>query len=194
MKTLRTLLIYFLLIGGSLLFVWPFLWMAATSAKLDRELFGETLQLWPQRPIPRLQSPYVDDRLFADLRGPRLEETLAMIEADLAAVDYSWPNDLDRAALQRQTARAVYARLLSILPGEDWELPAAQLHAQVTPQISPGLIAELVAQLRRGLLSRRVSGAIVCTGGRRPRPGGGGRECLGGGRECGCGAGAGRHA
>ena len=74
-----------------------------------------------------------------------------MIEADLAALDYSWPSDLDRAALQRQTARAVYARLLSILPGEDWGLPAAQLHAQVTPQISPGLIAELVAQLRRGL-------------------------------------------
>ena len=55
--------------------------MAATSAKLDRELFGETMQLWPQRPIPRLQSPYMDDRLFDDLRGPRLEEAVAMIEA-----------------------------------------------------------------------------------------------------------------
>ena len=39
MKILRTLLIYFLLVAGSLVFIWPFLWMAATSAKLDRELF-----------------------------------------------------------------------------------------------------------------------------------------------------------
>lgn len=146
----RILLIYVLLIGGSLVFVWPFLWLAATSAKLDRELFAETLQLWPQRPTPRLQSPYVDDRLFANLRGPRLKETIRMIEANLAVADYSWPNDIDRATLVRQTARGIYARLLSILPVESWNLPAAQLQARVIPEISPALIAEVVQQLRRG--------------------------------------------
>ena len=69
MKAFRTLLIYALLIIGSLVFIWPFLWMAATSAKLDRELFGETLRLLPERPIPRWQSPSLDDRPFGGWLG-----------------------------------------------------------------------------------------------------------------------------
>lgn len=149
MKTLRTLLIYLLLLGGSLVFVWPFLWMAATSAKLDRELFRETMTVWPQRPIPRLQSPYVDERLFAELEGPHLQEAVALIEQDLARLDYPWPNDVDRAVLLLQTARGIYAKLLTVLPGEFWELPPEQLHARITPQLSPELVAEVVAQLRR---------------------------------------------
>ncbi|MEO6971776.1 MAG: ABC transporter permease subunit [Chthoniobacterales bacterium] len=149
MKAFRAALIYFLLIAGSIVFVWPFLWMAATSAKLDRELFSETLTLWPQRPIPRLRSPYLDERLFDGLHGPRLEETVAMIEKDLAVADYPWPNDLPRPELLHQTARGIYGRLLSMLPGEDWQLPAAQLRAQITPLVTPALIAEIVVQLRR---------------------------------------------
>ncbi|MDQ3197672.1 MAG: ABC transporter permease subunit [Verrucomicrobiota bacterium] len=149
MKVLRTLLIYILLIGGSLLFIWPFLWMAATSAKLDREMFGERMQMWPQRPLPRLQSPYVDERLFADLEGPRLDESVAMIRQRLASLDYPWPNDVDRDLLLQQTARGIYQRLLTVLPAEFWELPAEELHAKITAQISPEIIAGVVRQLRR---------------------------------------------
>jgi ABC-type glycerol-3-phosphate transport system permease component len=43
MKTVRNFVIYLRLIGGSLVFIWPFLWMAATSVKLDREMFGDTV-------------------------------------------------------------------------------------------------------------------------------------------------------
>jgi multiple sugar transport system permease protein len=151
MKILRTLLIYGLLIVGSLVFVWPFLWMAATSAKLDRELFGETMRLLPQRPIPRLHSPYVDNRLYEEVSGPRMMEALAMIEQNLTSVDYPWPNDVDRASLIHQTARGIYSRLLSILPAEFWELPTEQLRAKIVRQISPALIGEVVAQLRRAV-------------------------------------------
>ena len=154
MKTLRVLLIYVLLIVGSLVFVWPFLWMTATSAKLDRELFGERLRLLPQRPIPRLHSPYVDDRLFDDLHGPRLEEALKMIEQDLAAQEHEWPNDLERSALLSQTARGIYAKLLSILPAGTWKLPGDQLRTNIVAQIDPAMIHEVVAQLRR----------VVCLG------------------------------
>ena len=149
MRIARHLLIYLLLVAGSLVFVWPFLWMAATSAKLDRELFSETLTLFPQRPIPRLQSPYLDDRLFDDLHGPRLEETVSLIEKDLAAANFPWPNDLARPQLLHQTARGIYARLLTVLPGEVWKQPAEQLHAAIAPLISPDMITEVVAQLRR---------------------------------------------
>ncbi len=151
MKTLRTAIIYALLVMGSLVFVWPFLWMAATSAKLDRELFSESLTVWPERPIPRLQSPYLDDRLFENLRGPHLEGALGVIEKELTTVEYPWPSDLPRGELLHQTARGLYARLLNILPGEDWELPGDELRGRITPQLSASLISDVVGQLRRAL-------------------------------------------
>ncbi len=151
MKAFRTLLIYALLIVGSLVFIWPFLWMAATSTKLDRELFGETLRLLPERPIPRLQSPYVDDRLFEDLQGPRLREAISLIEQELARADYPWPNDLDRAVLQEQTARGIYARLLSVVPGSAWALPNEKLRAELKARINPALIESVAGSLRRSV-------------------------------------------
>ncbi len=174
--TLRPLLIYGLLIVGSLVFVWPFLWMAATSAKLDRELFGESLRLLPQRPIPRLRSPYVDDRLYEDVSGPRTKEALAMIEQDLTSVDYLWPDDVDRASLIHQTARGIYSRLLSILPAAFWELPAEQLRAKIARQISPALIGEVVAQLRRTVCLGSLRAQSVRPGGRSSRAGGASRD------------------
>ena len=38
-SSLGRIAIYFLLSLGTIVFAWPFLWMAATTAKLDRELF-----------------------------------------------------------------------------------------------------------------------------------------------------------
>jgi len=51
--------------------------------------------------------------------------------------------------LLHQTARGIYARLLSILPGEEWELSGDELRAKIAPHLSPALISEVVAQLRR---------------------------------------------
>ena len=104
MKILRIIALYSLLVAGSIIFIWPFLWMAATSAKVDRELFTERLRLLPERPIPRTHSPYVDEKLFNDIRGPRLTEALTMIEQHLAKLPYSWPNrsrSLDAPATNR---------------------------------------------------------------------------------------------
>jgi len=112
-------------------------------------MFGETLRLLPQRPIPRLHSPYLDDRLFADIRGPRLDEAVAIIEQQLGALHYPWPRGLDRAATIKQTARGLYSRLLSILPREVWSFSSTQLRARTAAAIDPSMIGEVVAQLRR---------------------------------------------
>jgi ABC-type glycerol-3-phosphate transport system permease component len=75
--------IYVLLIVGAIIFSWPFLWMATTSIKIDREMFGEKIHLWPHRPIPQVKSPYIDQRFYNDVTGKHMEELLATIEADL---------------------------------------------------------------------------------------------------------------
>ena len=67
-----------------------------------------------------------------------------LIEKELATIDFPWPNDLPRNELRHQTARGIYARLLNILPGEDWELPSDQLRVKIAPQISTPLISEVV--------------------------------------------------
>ena len=54
----RATLIYGLLLGGSCVFAMPFLWMAGTSFKVDREIFGKKLTIGPSAPVPRRVSPY----------------------------------------------------------------------------------------------------------------------------------------
>lgn len=142
--------VYALLIGGALIFSWPFLWMAFTSVKVDRELFGEKIRLFPQRPIPHLRSPYVDTRHFQDVEGPRREELLPVIERALAAWDYPWPDGLDRDTLQREAARGVFKRLQDTVPVSDWRSP--ELPAMVPGLIRRELVDDAVRQVQRQLL------------------------------------------
>src|SRR5207253_6634771 len=122
---IRPTLIYALLAAGALIFAWPFLWMVSTSAKLERELFAEHAHILPQSPQARLQSPYNDNRAFADVIGPRLEEALTIIENQLKSMP------LDPHIATRATARGIYARLLTTIPGETWEKPVDELHADI---------------------------------------------------------------
>ena len=149
MKASKFLLVYVALIGGTIIFAWPFIWMAATSAKLERELFAEHAHVFPQSPRPQSKSPYIDNRLFADVRGPRMEEALAMIEAQLRSTSYVWPDDVDLTEMQRETARGVYARLLTTLPGEAWNKSSEELRGDITTAISPQVIVDLASRLRR---------------------------------------------
>jgi len=150
---LRSVLVYAALLVGALVFAWPFLWLAATSAKLDREMFGHGLLA--ERPIPRVQSPYVDDRYFAGVKGPRMGEVLPMIEQQLASVEYAWPLDLDRAALLKQVARGIYQNLVNTVPAERWKAPLDQLQTEIAAAANPNSLDGIVSQLRR----------VFCVGG-----------------------------
>ncbi len=138
--------VYFLLSLGTIVFAWPFLWMAATTAKLDRELFAAN-RLLPERPIPRTQSPYVDDRLFADVSGPRMAEALAAIRQQIE--NHEWPADVNRAAMQEQVARGLYQKLRSLLPAEVWKMPNEQFSAAIAAAVDPKMVDETAQQLRR---------------------------------------------
>src|SRR4051794_38619376 len=105
---MRIIAVYAALLLGAVLFAWPFIWMAMTSVKLERELFSEYPARLPEAPRPVVRSPYIDERLFADVDGSRREETLALIAANLHSGVYSWPNDVDADRMITETARGIY--------------------------------------------------------------------------------------
>ena len=117
---MRRALIYCLLLAGATVFAWPFLWLAFTSAKLQPELFSDHPAGPPEAPRPVLQSPYVDDRLFAEVDGARRDEALQMIAKNLRSGNYNLPADLDPARLMKQLELGIYQRCLTVFPGGDW--------------------------------------------------------------------------
>src|SRR5437879_9624127 len=97
---MRRLLIYVLLFAGSLLFAWPFIWMAGTSAKLEREVLSNRTRIFPERPIPRITSPYIDDRISANVTGPRRDEAITIIEEQIRG--HTWPPEVDPEIARQQ--------------------------------------------------------------------------------------------
>ena len=133
----RSLLVYAALIIGGVVFAWPFFWMASTSVKLEQEIFGGDNRGWPQMPRPPVRSPYIDERAFADVSGPRAEETLKLIAQQLPAES------------QGAIARAVYTKLLTTFPAETWKLPEGEFEAAIERAVTEELITSAVTQLRR---------------------------------------------
>jgi ABC-type glycerol-3-phosphate transport system permease component len=146
---IRTVFIYAFLLLGALIFAWPFIWMATTSAKLERELFSDRPARLPQSPRPVLQSPYVDERLFENAEGPRREETLQLIQATLRSGAYSWPNDVDRDRLIVQTARGIYQQLAGTMPSGFWTGPTSDLDQRIQRLITADLMTDMANRLRR---------------------------------------------
>lgn len=151
-RVCRAIWVYALLIGGSAIFAWPFLWMATTSIKVDREMFGETIRLWPQRPIPHPRSPYVDTRYFDHLRGPHMDELLPEIETMVRATRFDWPPELDRDVAIPQIARGIYRKLVYTLPLEFWDGPRDQLLREIRSRLDADMIREALGMVRRALL------------------------------------------
>jgi multiple sugar transport system permease protein len=146
---IRRLAIYLALFSGALIFGWPFLWMASTSVKLERELFSDRAGILPQSPRPELRSPYLDDRLFADTKGPRMDEALGIIEAKVTSIASDWPVEVVRTNAIKQIARGIHARLLSTIPDNDWSKSFAELRPEIEAAVSPSLVSEINQQLRR---------------------------------------------
>lgn len=158
--------IYALLLGGALVFSWPFLWMATTSVKVDREMFGEKIRLWPRRPIPQVKSPYIDERYYADVTHKRMAELLPALEAHLAGMDPSvWPADVDRAAAVKQVARGVFQKLVYTMPLTIWDSPAETLRAEAVRRADAGMVREVTRMVRRhfslGQLRARSYGRLA---------------------------------
>jgi len=143
----RNSIVYAVLALGSLLFAWPFIWMAGTSVKLEREVLSNRTRIFPERPIPRIKSPYIDDRISANVTGPRRDEAIAIIEEQIRG--RTWPPEVDPEIARQQVARGIYERLLGLIPYERWSDSREQLRATLTAAIAPDLIDSVFGQLRR---------------------------------------------
>jgi multiple sugar transport system permease protein len=142
--------IYALLIGGSIVFLWPFLWMATTSVKEDREMFVKQMHLWPQRPIPQVQSPYIDTRYYEGLTGKHLNDLLPVLETHLQKMDYAWPTDVDRSTAIKQVARGAFQNLQNTMPVTIWD--SDSLVAEATNRLDAAMVGDVLRQIRRALL------------------------------------------
>ena len=146
---IRRIFIYVLLIAGSLIFAWPFIWMVGTSIKLEHEVLSNRSRIFPERPIPRLKSPYIDDRIFASVTGPRHDEAIAIIEEQIRG--RTWPAEVDPEIARQQVAHGIYERLLGTISYERWSNSSEPLRATLADAITPDLIDSVVGESRRVL-------------------------------------------
>jgi len=150
-EILRNFCIYALLLGGALIFSWPFLWMATTSVKVDREMFAEKIRLWPQRPIPSASSPYVDTRAFPHDSVWRKDELPRCVSSHLEELEYPWPTDVQRDAIFYTTLDGIFKRLEFTLPADVWKKPVSEICAEARKHVDAAMVSEIVNQVRRHL-------------------------------------------
>ena len=146
---------YGLLISGSVVFAFPFLWMAATSMKVDREFMsqeGSEIDLMPMLPQPRDVSPYVDESYYQDVRGPFEDLLVRRLERWVEDVGLDIPAALDSDVVHRQVARGVYGRLRRLLSDTAWHNAArAQAEAERYFKAHPQMAAEVFDSVYRRL-------------------------------------------
>jgi ABC-type glycerol-3-phosphate transport system permease component len=150
--------IYALLVAGAIVFSWPFLWMATTSVKVDREMFGEKIRLMPRRPIPAVQSPYYDQHYYRDVEGKRMTELLPGIEAHLTGLGVP-------ADAVKSLARGCFQKLVNTMPLALWDQPGDGLKAEALKRVDAGMVKEVTGQIRRhfslGQLRARSYGRLA---------------------------------
>ena len=148
----KRLLVYTLLVFGSVVFCWPLLWMAFSSVKAGDELFSGKQHFMPQSPVPALKSPFVDTTTFRDLDSRRQAEMLAWLEAAIRPQMAALAPDLDPELATKRLARGAYLRLADSLPQASWALPAEQLKDLALKAVDKPLLDQLLTQVRRSLV------------------------------------------
>jgi len=143
--------VYALLVTGAAVFSVPFLWMATTSVKVDRELFTKDLKIFPSAPIPRTKSPYVDETYFSDVEGERLGELLPRLRALAEATGFEPPADLNREVAWDAIARGLYDRLSRRLPKAVWEGALEGVVAAAGEHVTREMVEAVFACVHRRL-------------------------------------------
>ena len=150
LRAINKSIIYLLLVTGAVVFSFPFLWMAATSVKVDREVKAKELELFPMTPRPRQVSPYVDDRYFAELEGPFQDTLLPRIARIVHDSGFKLPPDINREVAETQIARGLYSKLRRRLSDEVWK-EETQVADAAAREITAGMAEEVFRDIHRRL-------------------------------------------
>jgi ABC-type glycerol-3-phosphate transport system permease component len=163
--------VYLLLLSGTALFLFPFVWMVLTSLKTDEEI--QQGGWWPQVPVMRASSPYA--RPAAEPRRPGYVEE-ARWSAALpglrrvagAAVDEALARSAvlrDDAALREAAVSVVVEQVAPRLAKSDWDggpdAVATAFEKWVTGQVAAdALDARMAAVALLGLQVRTLDASI----------------------------------
>lgn len=168
--------IYLLLLLGAVIFSFPFVWMACTSVKVDRELFPEKFTLLPMAPSPQVKSPFIDQK-YPEYRNLPAERRVASILAALTGVvrdqHIVLPADISRTQAEEMITRALYKRLSLRLAPEVWEGSTEKIAAAgkelLTPELAAEFFSNVYRRLELGLLTARSTElAVERLGGNTP--------------------------
>ncbi|NLE59495.1 MAG: carbohydrate ABC transporter permease [Planctomycetes bacterium] len=146
------LMIYSALVLGAVVFAMPFVWMGATSVKVDRELFTRELTIFPMAPRPRPVSPYIDEDYYPSAQGPHRDAVLAHLIHRVRRMGFAFPPDVDRADAETQLARGLFDRLRRILPDAQWQGPVSALLAAADKAVDRKMVAETFTRIDRRLI------------------------------------------
>ncbi len=150
MKPSRTsrLLIYAVLLIGAIAFSFPFVWMVSTSVKVDQELFTQDLQILPQQPLPRQQSPYYQTRRLDPLPGSTSRQ--ATVLPQIRDIVRSRLPDLPPEGVEA-VADEAYAVLASRASNEVFNGPVEALLRFAQNDLTVDRLIALAEQRRRQL-------------------------------------------
>jgi len=162
----QTALLHAVLIGGSVVFALPFIWLAGTSWKLDKELQTEGVHIFPTPPVARAAGPYIDPNTFAferpeSIPAARWDGFIAKtLQAEVGAAIDHWSDPrtagLDAAALREQLLAGALGRLRGILAPALWEADEPTFRAAVRTAVTPELLTEVFEQAYRYLALGKV--------------------------------------
>lgn len=150
-RVARRLFLHAVLVGGSILFAIPFVWLGSTSAKVSDEMYPPR---WiPQIPSRVVQSPYMELRVNEKAEKPsRVEdenwERLAVpiqqaISARLAELAPSLPEFFRPYLNDPAMAEGIFARLLKRTPDEVFDKSSEEAGAWFVKNVDASLVTEV---------------------------------------------------
>ncbi len=160
----KSSILHAVLIGGSLVFALPYFWLVGTSWKLDKEVQTAKITIFPQKPMPRAVSPYLDERHFPDIEKPEelprhrwnhwMRDALA---EEIGKVVDAWLDDarderaraLDRSVVRAELSQGVYQRLCNLLPYDAWTAEELTFRQAVATVLKPEFAQEAFDQAYR---------------------------------------------
>lgn len=149
---LRSALVYLLLIGGSLVFMWPFLWMIMASFKTDREMFAADAGFFPSVPNPPEVSPFLADAGNHPRQAVLSDTENSLLEELVTAQNWTWPEPVDGGEAAALVKERIRGRLVALLPPDFTTMPPAEREELLRRVVSPAMLAAERAAVLRTLV------------------------------------------